>query len=119
MLIQEGLTVAEPKNETQLTARIVRAIERNYPDAWVLKVHGGGYQRVGVPDLLVCVMGKLIGIEVKHRKPGESFDHMRSRVTDVQWREIEKIRAAGGAANVADSEEAALAIIRGAIDPWV
>lgn len=101
--------MAEPRNETQLTARIVAAIEREYPSAWVLKVHGNGYQRVGIPDLLVCVAGRLVGLEVKHQKPGESVEHLLGRVRAVQAAEIDKLRRAGATAAVVWTVEQALA----------
>lgn len=32
---------------------------------WTLKTWGGGFQRSGVPDLLVCCRGRFIGLELK------------------------------------------------------
>lgn len=92
--------MTEPRNETQLTARIVKAVQEKYPEAWVLKTHGNGYQRIGVPDLLVCLRGRLHAFEVKHRKPGETLAHLKTRVSPHQWGEIEKLRGAGAQARV-------------------
>lgn len=55
--------------------------------AWVLKTWGGGYQRSGVPDLLVCYKGKFMGLELK----GE-----RGRVSSLQQVELRDIRQSGG-----------------------
>lgn len=107
-LIEVCTKMADPRNETQATKRITRAIKEKYPDAWILKVHGGGYQSAGVPDLLVCVDGKLIGLEVKHRKPGESEEHARGRASALQLAEIEKLQRAGAVAAVVLNEEEAL-----------
>lgn len=60
--------------------------------AWVFKVHGHLGQRPGVPDLLCCYKGRLIGIEVKTE---------RGRASERQLQEIESIRASGGIAFIA------------------
>lgn len=59
--------------------------------AWYLKTISNGYQRAGVPDLLICHRGKFIGIELKAT---------RGRATPLQKHEIEKIQASGGYATV-------------------
>lgn len=98
--------------EKQLVESIRLAIDREYPDAWVFKVHGGPYQRVGVPDLLVCVQGLLVGLEVKHQKPGESETHARGRVTASQQDQIDKIVRAGGYAREVLTVEEAMEALR-------
>ncbi|MGN9164937.1 VRR-NUC domain-containing protein [Tissierellaceae bacterium HCP3S3_D8] len=42
-------------------------------DIWYLKVWGGGYMKSGVPDILTCVNGYFVAIEVKgpNGKPSE------------------------------------------------
>lgn len=102
--------------EQQVVARIWRAVRRQYPTAWLLKVHGGAYQRSGVPDLLVCVDGLLVGIEVKERKPGESVLHARARATPGQLAEIAAINRAGGCAGVVLNPEEALDLIGSAVE---
>lgn len=32
---------------------------------WYLKVWGGGFQKSGIPDILICINGRFIGCEVK------------------------------------------------------
>jgi Holliday junction resolvase len=51
----------------------------------------GGFGRSGVPDVICCVAGKFLGIECKagNNKP-----------TELQMREMDKIRAAKGEAVV-------------------
>lgn len=102
--------------ETALAKRVVNAIKDHYPSSWVLKVHGSAYQRSGIPDLLVCVDGLLIGIELKHQYTGESEDHVLSRVTAAQRREIRKIEEAGGTSGVAWSVDMALDMISQALE---
>jgi Holliday junction resolvase len=55
----------------------------------------GGYGRSGVPDIVCCVGGAFLGIEVKAGK---------NKPTALQTREIEAIRRAGGTAVVANEE---------------
>lgn len=57
--------------------------------AWFLKTWGGGYQRNGIPDLLICWKGKFIGIELKTDigKP-----------SPLQLYELNEIEKAGGIA---------------------
>lgn len=97
--------------ETKLVTKIKKAIEAAYPEGWVMKVTGGPYQMAGVPDLLVCIEGRLIGIEVKKQRGGESELHARSRVTPLQVAQLEKLRRAGATAGVVLSVEEALDLI--------
>lgn len=97
--------------EKVLVNAIQRAIESKHPGAWVFKVVGNPYQRVGVPDLLVCVRGLLIGLEVKLQRPGESLEHALDRATPGQLHELERIAEAGGAGAVVTSAESALSVI--------
>lgn len=101
----------EPVNEFQLTKRIVKEVEKRFPNVWRLKVHGDGYQRKGVPDLLFVVRGRMIAIEVKHRKPGESDERLLSRVSRAQWKELDDLKRAGALVEVCWSVESALALI--------
>lgn len=59
--------------------------------AWTLKTYSNGVQRAGVPDLLCCVNGYFVGIEVKSEK---------GKPSALQIWNIEKIREAGGVAIV-------------------
>ena len=97
--------------ETALVTKIVKAIKRLYPSAWTFKVVGHPYQESGVPDLLVCVDGLLIGMEVKHVKPRESEQHARERATPKQRLHIKWINEAGGMAGVVTSVSDALEMI--------
>ena len=58
---------------------------------WVLKTWGNSIQRSGVPDLICCVNGLFVGIELKAEtgKPSE-----------LQLWNISEIRKAGGVAMV-------------------
>lgn len=60
-------------------------------NAWHLKTFSSGVQRAGVPDLLCCVNGYFVGIEVKSDT---------GKPSALQVWNIEKIREAGGIAMV-------------------
>lgn len=55
--------------------------------AWYLKTISNGYQRAGIPDLLICYKGRFLGVELKAT---------RGRVTALQDRELKLINNAGG-----------------------
>lgn len=108
--------MSQPVNEAGLVKRIVKAIKQEHPSAWIFNVHGGPMQMVGVPDLIICVEGKLVGAEVKFQRPGESEQHARGRASASQISQIEQIRRAGGVAGVVLSVEEALSLVRAALE---
>ena len=97
--------------ETRLVNRIRAAILERHPGSWVVKVAGGPYQTAGIPDLLVCVQGRLLGIEVKAPRKGESMQALLRRVTPRQRATIRALTAAGAVAGVAHDVESALALV--------
>jgi len=58
---------------------------------YYVKVWGGGFQRAGIPDLLICKKGKFLAVELKTEigKP-----------TALQTHNINLIKASGGQAYV-------------------
>lgn len=97
--------------ETRLVGAIRRAILEAHADAWVVKVAGGPYQEAGIPDLIVCVGGRLVGLEVKAPRPGESPAAARRRASAIQLAQLERIRRAGGSAAVVLSVDEALEVV--------
>lgn len=97
--------------EGRLVEAIRRAISRKYPAAWTFKVAGGPYQTGGVPDVLVCVNGILVGIEVKARRAAESEEHALARVTLRQQAALNRMAEAGAVTGVALSVHDALEIV--------
>lgn len=57
--------------------------------AWHVKYFANAYTRSGVPDLICCVNGKFLAIEVK-------AEH--GRVSELQNYQIEQIKKSGGKA---------------------
>lgn len=64
---------------------------------WWMKVHGDMFQKAGIPDILACINGRFVGIEVKRPTGG--------RVSELQKYHIEQIQKSGGVAFVATSVE--------------
>lgn len=75
--------------------------DKNY---WFFKVHGSIFQPSGIPDILACINGKFVAIEVKRTKGGI--------VSPLQKAQIEKIKENGGIAGVASSMEEFLEILK-------
>jgi len=52
--------------EGRLVKNILDFLNANYPGYW-RKIHGGPFQRRGIPDILGCYRGRFVGIEVKEK----------------------------------------------------
>ena len=62
----------------------------------------------GIPDLLICIDGLLIGMEIKFPGPGESIEHAERGRPSYSAKQIRAINAAGGMAGVVTSVAEAL-----------
>lgn len=93
--------------EAALVRRICRLLD-DTEDCWYVKYHGSRYGRAGIPDLLVCLDGVFLALEVK--LPGK-------KTTKLQDRELDAIEHAGGFARVVQSVEDVHATIREAKGP--
>lgn len=84
--------------ESNLTAAMVKKL-KTVKGFWVYKTAGGFGTRSGVPDLLACYRGHFLALEnkVKGNQP-----------TELQLRELESIKAAGGRTVVPYSVEEAM-----------
>ena len=67
---------------------------RKQPDTFAVKFAAGPYTLTGVPDILVCVAGRFLALEVKWQK---------GRTTPIQRIRLDEITAAGGRAHVVRS----------------
>jgi Holliday junction resolvase len=78
--------------EKQVVNKIIDALRRR--GVYVVKIHGGPYQQMGLPDLWCVWQGRLVCLEVK--LPGE-------QPTPRQEHEIGRLRAAGATVAVVTS----------------
>lgn len=67
--------------------KIKKFLDEN--NCWYVKFFANGYTKKGVPDLLCCVNGYFLAIEVKAEN---------GKASDLQKWNIEKIKQAGGRA---------------------
>jgi Holliday junction resolvase len=81
-------------SEKQITEKIIDRLKSE--GFWVFKVHGGGLQKAGIPDVLACRAGRLYAFEVK--RPGFSASRL-------QLKRIRELEAAGAVVAVVSSVE--------------
>ena len=102
--------------ETRLITRArKKAIEKYGPDTegrliWI-KHHGSQFARAGVSDLICCLDGVFVAIEVKAPESyGNSVERALEQGPSVKQREfVRKVRLTGGVAGFAATEEQILA----------
>lgn len=93
------------KKEQWYQDKIINWIKQTYPDAYLFKAIGGPYgNRNGTPDIIACIEGSFVAIEVK--RPG-------GKATPLQLSAIDKIKQAGGKAGVAVTVDDAKRIVEG------
>ncbi len=90
---------ATQKSESQIQGDIIQDLTQ-CQDIYLVKVHSA--TKSGVPDILLCVMGRFVAFEVKTQK---------GKPTELQLINIKKIRASGGLAFVIRSKEEAMHIL--------
>jgi hypothetical protein len=93
------------KGETKIVKSIKDGLIKLYPNCFFFKVHGNGFQKSGIPDLVGCINGRFIGIEVKDPK------NKTYGATMLQLHMITLIKEAGGIAGIATSLEEARELI--------
>jgi Holliday junction resolvase len=92
--------------EAALLRQILAAL-RQIPGSWWLKTHGSAFGRAGIPDILGCVHGRLVAIEVKRQG---------QKPTRLQEYEIARLSRAGALVAVVHSVAEALRVSRFAVD---
>lgn len=89
------------KPESLLVNRIIKRLNEERPGFW-MKIHGGPFQKAGLPDIIGCYGGQFVGLEVK--QPG-------GVATPLQAQRLHKIHDAGGVAWVVHSPDEALSLV--------
>jgi hypothetical protein len=90
------------KPETRRQRKIRKGLEKEFPDSWWKKIHGGWFQDAGIPDLIGCVCGLFFGFEVKE-PDGD--------LSAIQIENIDDIEDAGGVACEVITLEQAIEIV--------
>jgi len=89
--------------ENKVKGKLKRALRSAFPGCYITSPIGSAFGHNGTPDLVCCLRGKFIGIEVKAR--------MGMEPTVLQRRALDDIGAAGGWALVCDGPEAVDALV--------
>lgn len=92
--------------ESDITNKAIKLIKATYPSAVVIKIHGGTYQRAGIPDLYIAVSGVSIWIEMK--RPGAD-------TTALQKQLLDKLKSIGVPCGIAESPDRVIEIIEKAL----
>lgn len=68
--------------ERQLQTKVLHFLRNE--NIWHVKVWGGGFQRAGVPDIITCVNGYFVAIELKSEtgKPTKLQDYNLERINE-------------------------------------
>lgn len=90
--------------EKDIVEKIKKALGEKYPRAFVYKTHGSGFQRAGLPDLMGCIDGTMIAIEVK--QPGRE-----DTLTRIQQVTLKQLHKAGAITFMTTSVEHTLKLI--------
>lgn len=77
--------------EEKLFEKKVREFLKSLTKQWHFKVFGNAFQESGIPDLVGCINGRLVGLEVKSS---------RGKASELQRYKIDLINKAGGYATV-------------------
>src|SRR5271157_905687 len=86
--------------ESDLSRKIKQALQKEFHGSYWFKTAAGPYQTTGLPDIIGCVNGKFVGIEVKMPKRLDT-------VSVLQQSNLDTITKAGGLSFVAtDAKEA-------------
>ncbi len=91
------------KNEGALVSAMKKALAKELGGRWI-KIHGGPFQEKGLSDIIGCLDGLFIAIEVK--MPGRE-----SKVTDMQRRFLSQVTENGGLALISSDIDATIEII--------
>lgn len=82
-------------NETRLKELVLKYLKYELK-CYAFKVHGSKFMEPGIPDIVACIDGKFIGIELK--RPGA-----KNEQSELQKIHEKNINAAGGKYLLADS----------------
>ena len=76
-----------PTPEGAVKSWIKAQILKKYPDSYIYVTHIGQYGKRGVPDLVMCIKGLFVTVEVKT---------IKGTLTELQALEGRRIEKAGG-----------------------
>lgn len=93
---------SKEQTENTITTKAIKLLEEAFPDAFVMKMHGGSFQRSGIPDIYISIRSKSVWIEMK--RPGAD-------TTALQKAKLERLAKTGAFCGIAESPERAIEIV--------
>jgi len=90
--------MATKRPENDMKDKCMKYIQTLAPDVWGFKVYGNSVQTGGIPDILMCIKGRFVSIELK-RPDGKGALDPRQDAT------LHRINKAGGYTEVIDNFE--------------
>lgn len=94
------------RSESAIVKAFMKKAKKAFPDAFFFKIHGGAYQKAGIPDVMVILSGIPIFIEFK--KPG-------SDTTPLQVKTMIALENSGAYVGIAMSEDDGVGILKDAL----
>jgi hypothetical protein len=91
--------------ESNLTLKIRKALEREFPGSRWIKIAGGKHQERGVSDLIGCVNGRFVSVEVK-------LDESKYGLSALQKDFLEEVKEAGGISIVVHNLDEAISSLK-------
>ena len=88
--------------EGDITTAILKWLNQQH-GVWAIKIHAGGYQGRGVPDIIGVWHGRMLALEVKRPDGGI--------ISNIQKHRVAKILATGAIAGVVTSVSDTKALI--------
>ena len=73
-------------NESQFQAKVIKFL-KELPRTWYVKIWGGGFMKAGIPDILCCINGRFVALELKQEN---------GKPSELQKRNIRLINEANG-----------------------
>lgn len=90
------------QRESRISGKIMDALRAE--GVFCFKIHGGPTMMAGLPDIIACVDGRLLGLETK-------VPEKRSNVSPIQRHVHELMRGAGARVEVVCGVQEALGIV--------
>jgi hypothetical protein len=91
--------------ESQLKVKVIKMMREEFPGMWIYST--SDRWKSGIPDILGCYWGRMVGIELKTTR-GKEGSHFK-----LQLHVLSLIREAGGIAGVCYSVQEVKNLLRG------
>ena len=78
--------MAKSMKESQFQEKVIKHL-KSLPNTWYVKIWGGGFMKAGIPDIICCINGRFVALELK-RENGVA--------SELQKRNIRLINEAKG-----------------------